>query len=61
MFSYSSKTTGKFDGKSGPVMFYEKSKIFKPVGNHSYYFLKWSYDDQQAMTLVGLIESVLDQ
>ena len=30
-------------------------------GNHSYYFLKWSYDDQQAMTLVGLIESVLDQ
>ena len=40
---------------SGPVKFDEKSEIFKPVGNHPYYFLKWSHDDQQAMTLVGLI------
>ena len=30
-------------------------KIVKLFGNHSYYFLKWSHDDQQAMTLVGLI------
>ena len=40
---------------SGPVKFDEKSKIVKLVGNHSYYFLKWSHDDQQAMTLVELI------
>ena len=37
---------------SGPVKFDEKSKFVKLVGNHSYYFLKWSHDDQQAMTLV---------
>ena len=40
---------------SGRVKFDEKSKIVKLVGNNSYYFLKWSYDDQQAMTLVGVI------
>ena len=33
----------------------EKSQIVKTVVNHSYYFPKWSHDDQQAMTLVGLI------
>ena len=55
MLYYSSKNC-----RSGPVKFDEKSKIFKPIGNHSYYFLKWLYDDQQSMTLVGLIESVLD-
>ena len=47
--------------RSGPVKFDEKSKIFKSVGNHPYHLLKWSHDDQQAMTLVGLIESVLDR
>ena len=40
---------------SGPVKFVEKFKIVKLVGNHPYYFLKWSHDEQQDMTWVGLI------
>ena len=39
---------------SRPVKFVEKFRIVKLVRNHSYYFRKWSHDDQQAMTLVGL-------
>ena len=44
---------------SGPVKFDGKSKIVKLVGNHPHYSLKLFHDNQQAMTLVELIESVL--
>ena len=38
-----------------------KLEIVKSVGNHPYYFLKWSDHVQQTMTYVGLIKSILDE
>ena len=51
MLYYSSKTTGP-DLSS----LTKNQKLLNLLETmHPYYFLNWSHDDQQAMTLVGLI------